>query len=163
MKSFGKFLLLLVFIGVAVLISWKVLDSTLFGTDEDPPALASSQTLPSAPAKPVEPPALSTDDVYSSTSAEDNTLAPSPNLTCEAADEIVGQLYDLRMADKSEEEVAGFITNDDNIPDEQVDSFLNFAKSLWATPKEQLVARETFIQQFMQLCRGIEQESQSAQ
>ena len=67
------------------------------------------------------------------------------------------------MADKSEEEVAGFITNDDNIPDEQVDSFLNFAKSLWATPKEQLVARETFIQQFMQQCRGIEQESQSAQ
>ena len=163
MKSFGKFLLLLAFIGALLLISWKLLDSSLFDAQEDPPALTSSQTLPSEAPKPVEPPTLSSDDVYSSTSADDSNIAPSPNLTCEAADEIVGQLYDLRMADKTEEDVAGFITNDDNIPDEQVDSFLNFAKSLWATPKDQLVARDAFIQQFMQQCRGIEQENQSAQ
>ncbi len=162
MKSFVKFLLLLAFIGALVLIAWKLLDNTLFGTEEDPPTLESSQALPSKPITPAEPPSLSTDDVYSSTSAEEN-IAPSPNLTCEAADEIVGKLYDLRMADKSEEEIADFIANDDNIPDEQVESFLNFAKSLWATPKEQFVAREAFIEQFMQQCRGIEQENQSAQ
>ncbi len=162
MKSLGKFLLLLAFIGAVVLVGWKLLDNTLFGTEEDPPVLESSQNLPSTPSPTVEPPKLSSDDVYSSTSADEN-IATSPNLTCEAADEIVGQLYDLRVADKSEEEVADFISNADNIPDEQVDSFLNFAKSLWATPKESLVARDVFIDQFMQQCRGIEQESRSAQ
>lgn len=161
MKLFGKFLMLLAIIAVIVLVGWKLLDNTLFGT-EDPPVVESSQSLPRAPAPVVEPPTLSTDDVYSSTTGEES-LAPSPNLTCEAADDIVGKLYDLRVADKSEEEVLEFISNDENIPDEQVPSFFNFAKSLWATPKEQLVTRETFVKEFMDQCRSVEQEGQTAQ
>lgn len=161
MKSLSKFLTLLVVIAVILLVGWKLLDSSLFETIEDPPAIEASQSLPASPSPPVEPPTLSSDDVYSSTTA-DESIAPSPNLTCDAADAIVGKLYDMRVEGKSKDAVTDFISNDDSIPDEQVESFLGFAKILWKTPKDQLVNRTHFVEQFMKQCRRIEQESKPA-
>jgi len=162
MKAFSKFLLLLALVLGITFFAWKVLETSLFSDEDEPTPPVSGVIVPSPSTQPEPPPIQKQEDLYQSTSSDEPTppLASSSNFTCQASVTIIGKLYDLKNAGKTQEEANEFISNDNSIPDEQVGSFIEFANTLWNSPANKIVPKTQFLDNFLQQCQSIEKEQQ---
>ncbi len=158
MKALGKVLFLLIVVALIAFGAWKALDSTLFADDEPTPVVNGTATLPTnVPPPATEPKPLSEDEAFASTSADTDTDPEDLKLSCEAADNILSELYDMRQEGKSYDQALNFLQDDGSIPEEHVNLFVGLANSLWSSPKDQLRPKAEITEQFSEQCLKIEQ------
>lgn len=160
MKAFSKFLILLVLVLGATFLAWKLLETSLFNDEDELPPPVSGITTPSPSPQPEPPPVQKQADLYQSTSSDEPAPSPaaSSDFTCQASVQIIGKLYDLKNAGKTQEEANDFISNDNSVPDEQVGSFIEFANSLWNSPANKIAPKKQFLDNFLQQCQSLEKE-----
>lgn len=158
MKAFGKFLLLLAVVLGITFFAWKLLETSLFNDEDELAPPVSGVVVPAQTTQSAPPPIQKQEDLYQSTSSDEPapSVASGSSFTCQASVAIIGKLYDLKNAGKSQEEANDFISNDNSIPDEQVGSFIEFANTLWNSPSDKIVPKTQFLNNFLQQCQSIE-------
>lgn len=158
MKALGKILFLLIVIALIIFGVWKALDKTLFVDEEPAPTVRGTITTPATvPPPTTEPKPISEEEAFASTSADNTTDSEDVKLSCEVADDIFIQLYDMRKSDKSYEQALAFLKNDSTISEEHIKLFTSLADSLWSNPKEQLRPKDEVSAAFSEQCLKIEQ------
>lgn len=157
MKALGKILFLLIVVALIAFGAWKALDSTLFADDEPTPVVNGTAILSTNIPPTTEPKPLSEDEAFASTSSDTATDPEDLKLSCEAADSILSELYDMRQEGKSYDQALNFLQDDGSIPEEHVNLFVTLANSLWSSPKDQLRPKDEITEQFSEQCLKIEQ------
>lgn len=189
MKSTSKLLVLLVIIIVIGAIAWKTLGSQETTPSETKAAESTAQATPtqeSAPtaqqAAPTEStataqntaatqesaPATQTEAATASdtpaaaatteTPAADNT---SGELTCDKADKIVADIFDMRVGNKSLDEALAYLQNTASLPEQELNAFSQFARGLWGVPIEKIDAKQQ-VAVFHEQCITLAQQAQQA-
>ncbi|NEN75030.1 hypothetical protein F9B74_01650 [Pelistega sp. NLN82] len=137
MKSIGKILLLLFFVGFIVIGIWKVVDLTLFGESDmnsNDPVTINSPIVMSLPHQ-EDPRSISAEEAFSNTTSD---TVVSQTLSCQEVYTLIEQFYTLRMNDSDIEMALAIIQQNENMPDQDVTSFEHFVKTLWDTPKNEI-------------------------
>ncbi|MFV9473083.1 hypothetical protein ACM5Q9_01470 [Advenella sp. RU8] len=158
MKAFGKFLILLALVLGITFFAWKLLETSLFNDEDEPTPPVSGVIIPSKITQHEPPPIQKQEDLYQSTSSDEpaQPLVASSNFTCQASVKIIGKLYDMKNAGKTQDEANEFISNDNSVPDDQVGSFIEFANTLWNSPANKIVPKAQFLDNFLQQCKSLE-------
>lgn len=159
MKSFIKLLILLLIAAAIAFGAWKMIETTIFNDDDvDPPLQSELRQPPPAPAPPQKQ-----EDPYQNAQGEDASNDSAPvTLTCTDASKIIGELYDMRVNGKTQDEANEAVSNNAAIPDERVSSFIEFVELLWSTPKDKITEKNRFIRDFTANCEKLEQAAPSA-
>lgn len=154
MKSFIKLLILLAVAAAIAFGAWKIIETTLFNDDDvDPPQQSELHQPPPQPAPPPKQ-----EDPYQNAQGDDASSDTAPStLTCGDASKIIGNLYDMRVNGKTQEEANEAVSNNDSIPDERVSSFIEFVELLWTTPKAKITDKSRFIKDFSANCEKLMQ------
>lgn len=188
MKSTSKLLVLLVIIIVIGAIAWKTLGSqettptetkaaestaqttstqeSAPATQENAPATQEASTTEQNTAAPQEPAAAQTEAATNSTSPATTTETPaadntSGELTCDKADKIVTDIFDMRVGNKSLDEALAYLQNTASLPEQELNAFAQFARGLWGVPIEKIDAKQQ-VAVFHEQCITLAQQAQQA-
>lgn len=186
MKSTSKLLVLLVIIIVIGAIAWKTLGSqeatptetkaaestaqttqeSAPATQENAPATQEASTTEQNTAAPQEPAATQTEAAPNSTSPATTTETPaadnaSGELTCDKADKIVADIFDMRVGNKSLDEALAYLQNTASLPEQELNAFSQFVRGLWEVPIEKIDAKQQ-VAVFHEQCITLAQQAQQA-
>ncbi|ETD70427.1 hypothetical protein V757_07935 [Pelistega indica] len=157
MKAIIKVLMVLGILGLVTFGAWKVLDSTLFAeedTDTSTPAITADANINNEAQN--KPKTMSKDEAFSQTSDDDNGNDTNEQLTCEAANDTIQKLYDMRMKDKPVSDALTYIEDEATIPEQYLEAFKTFSNLLWSTSKDHIKPLSELREQFSEKCLNAE-------